>query len=87
MARTLYNGHPILICNEPVSALDRVQGGDVLSLLKSRHETLVLTLHDVYYALEHADRIILLEHGRKVIGAPPSTLTANDLLRQFGGEP
>ena len=87
VARALYNGRPILIGDEPVSALDRVQGADVLSLLKSHHETLVLALHDVHHALEHADRIVVLEHGRKVIDEPSSKLTANDLLRHFGGEP
>ena len=35
VARALYNGRPILIGDEPVSALDRVQGSDVLSLLKA----------------------------------------------------
>ena len=87
VARALYNGRPILIGDEPVSALDRVQGADVLSLLKSRHETLVLALHDVHHALEHTDRIVVLEHGRKVIDEPSSKLTANDLLQHFGGEP
>ncbi|HJZ44363.1 MAG TPA: ATP-binding cassette domain-containing protein [Hyphomicrobiaceae bacterium] len=87
VARALYNGRPILIGDEPVSALDRVQGADVLSLLESRHETLVLALHDVHHALEHADRIVVLEHGRKVIDEPSGKLAANDLLRHFGGEP
>ena len=87
VARALYNGRPILIGDEPVSALDRVQGADVLSLLKSRHRTLVLALHDVHHALEHADRIVVLEDGRKVIDEPSSKLTANDLLQHFGGEP
>ena len=49
VARALYNGRPILIGDEPVSALDRVQGADVLSLLRSRHQTLVLALHDVHH--------------------------------------
>jgi phosphonate transport system ATP-binding protein len=87
VARALYNGRPILIGDEPVSALDRVQGSEVLGLLKRRHKTLVLAVHDVHHALEHADRIIILEHGRKIIDAPSSALTANDLLRHFGGEP
>jgi phosphonate transport system ATP-binding protein len=87
VARALYNGRPILIGDEPVSALDRVQGSNVLSLLACRHLTVVLALHDVHHALEHADRIVALEHGRKVIDQPSSQLTANDLLRHFGGEP
>lgn len=87
VARALYNGRPILVGDEPVSALDRVQGSDVLSLIKSRHETLVMALHDVHHALEHADRVIVLEHGRKIIDEPSQALTATDLLRHFGGEP
>ena len=87
VARALYNGRPILIGDEPVSALDRVQGSDVLSLLKNRHQTVVLALHDVHHALQHTDRIVVLEHGRKVIDAPSRELTANDLLLRFGGEP
>ena len=63
-----------------------MQGTDVLSLLKSRHKTLVLALHDVHHALTHTDRIVVLEHGRKVIDEPSSKLTANDLLCHFGGE-
>ena len=87
VARALYNERPILIGDEPVSALDRVQGADVLSLLKRKHQTMVLALHDVHHALEHADRVVVLEHGRKVIDAPSCELTANDLLQHFGGEP
>jgi hypothetical protein len=41
----------------------------------------------VHHALEHADRIVVLEYGRKIIDEPARELTANDLLRHFGGEP
>jgi phosphonate transport system ATP-binding protein len=87
VARALDNGRPILIGDEPVSALDRVQGSDVLALLRSQRETLVLALHDVHHALEHADRIVVLQHGREIIDEPSSILTANNLLRHFRGEP
>lgn len=42
---------------------------------------------DVHHALAHANRIVVLEHGRKVIDESSSKLTANDLLHHFGGEP
>jgi phosphonate transport system ATP-binding protein len=86
VARALYNGRPILVGDEPVSALDRIQGSDVLSLLRRHHATLVLALHDVHHALEHATRVVVLEHGRKVIDQPAGALTVTDLLRHFGGE-
>jgi phosphonate transport system ATP-binding protein len=86
VARALYNGRPILIGDEPVSALDRIQGSEILSLIGRRHETLVLALHDVHLALGHAGRIVVIEQGRKIIDEPSSALTVNDLLRHFGGE-
>jgi phosphonate transport system ATP-binding protein len=85
VARALYNGRPIVVGDEPVSALDRVQGAEVLSLLCRRHETLVLVLHDIPLALSHADRIVVLEHGRKVLDEPAASLTAADLVPYYGG--
>ncbi len=87
VARALYNGRSILVGDEPVSALDSVQGSEILGLLRRRFKTLALALHDVGLALEHADRIVVLEHGRKVIDAPAATLSARDLIGHFGGAP
>jgi phosphonate transport system ATP-binding protein len=85
VARALYNGRPIAIGDEPVSALDRVQGAEVLALLGRRHETLVLVLHDIALALGHADRIVVLEQGRKVLDAPSASLGLADLIPYYGG--
>ena len=87
VARALYNGRPILLGDEPVSALDRVQGAEILQLLRRRHETLILVMHDIPLALEHSDRIVVLERGRKVIDQASASLTAQDLLAVFGGQP
>lgn len=87
IARALFNGRPVVLGDEPVSALDRVQGGEVLRLLAQKTETMVLVLHDIYLALEHTDRIVLLAHGRKVLDAASRDLTAADLIAHFAGEP
>jgi phosphonate transport system ATP-binding protein len=84
VARALYNGRPILLGDEPVSALDRVQGGDVLALINRCHETVVVAMHDVGLALEHFSRIVVLESSRKIIDARSRDLTAADLLGRFG---
>jgi phosphonate transport system ATP-binding protein len=85
VARALYNGRPIVIGGEPVSALDRVQGDEILSLIGRRHETLVLVMHDIPLALAHADRIVVLERGHKVLDRPAGELTAADLVPYYGG--
>lgn len=79
VARALHDGRPILVGDEPVSALDPVQGGAVLGRLAARHETLVLALHDPGLALAHATRILLLDRGRIVLDAPARSLAAADL--------
>jgi phosphonate transport system ATP-binding protein len=72
--------------DEPVSALDRVQAGEILRLLSARHETKIFALHDTHLALEHADRIVLIDRGRIVIDAPAAQLTHEALLPYFEGE-
>jgi phosphonate transport system ATP-binding protein len=85
VARAFYNGRPVVIGDEPVSALDRVQGAEILGRLCARHETAILAMHDIPLALAHADRIVVIEHGRIVLDAPAGTLTATDLVPYYGG--
>ncbi len=70
VARALYDGRPVLVGDEPVSALDRLQGARVLTEMARGHETLILALHDVALALAHADRIVVLEGGGIALDAP-----------------
>jgi phosphonate transport system ATP-binding protein len=82
VARALYNGRPILVGDEPVSALDRQQGARVLAEMAASHETLILALHDVALALAQTDRIVVLEAGRIVLDAPAQALDP-ERLRPF----
>lgn len=84
VARALHNGRPVVIGDEPVSALDRLQGAEVLRRLAARHETMVLAMHDIGLALAHARRILVLDEGRIVLDAPSETLTLGDLLPFYG---
>ncbi len=85
VARALYNGRPILIGDEPVSALDRVQGAAVLARLCERHETAVFALHDIPLALSQMDRVIVLDGGRIVLDAPARDLSPTDPVPWYGG--
>jgi len=84
VARALYNGRPIIIGDEPVSALDRLQGADILGKLCVRHGTVILAMHDIPLALAHADRVVVIEQGRIVLDAPSRTVAAADLVPFYG---
>ena len=84
VARALYNGRPVLIGDEPVSALDPIQGLQVLHCMAAHHPTPILALHDVRLALAFADRILVLDAGRLALDAPASTLRPEDLTPFYG---
>jgi len=84
VARALYNGRPVLIGDEPVSALDPVQGLQVLQCMAAHHPTPILALHDVPLALGFAHRILVLDAGRLVLDAPADRLRPADLTPFYG---
>jgi len=84
VARALYNGRPVVIGDEPVSALDRVQGMAVLRRMADRHETIIVAMHDIPMALEFASRVIVLDGGRVVLDTPPGNRTATEMAAFFG---
>lgn len=84
VARALYNGRPVVLGDEPVSALDRLQAAEVLRRLAARHETMVLAMHDIGLALAHAQRILVLDQGRIVLDSPSAALSVADLLPFYG---
>ena len=83
VARALYNGRSIVLGDEPVSALDRVQAADVLAALCRRHQTGIFALHDVRLALEQTDRIVVIEDGRIALDRPSNTLSLADILPYY----
>ncbi|HLL28052.1 MAG TPA: ATP-binding cassette domain-containing protein [Xanthobacteraceae bacterium] len=85
VARAFYSGRPIVIGDEPVSALDRTQGAEILSKLCARHETAILAMHDIPLALAHADRVVVIEAGRIALDAPARELAAADLVPYYAG--
>jgi phosphonate transport system ATP-binding protein len=85
VARALYNGRSVVIGDEPVSALDRVQAADILAKLCAKHETAILALHDISLALANVDRIVVIDEGRIALDASAKTLNAADLVPYYGG--
>src|SRR5262249_54847901 len=71
--------------DEPVSALDRLQGADVLGKLCARNHTVIVAMHDISLALAHADRVVVMDDGRIVLDAPARSVAAADLVPYYGG--
>lgn len=79
LARALYQEKPILLADEPVSAVDEYQAEEIIQCLQSYSHTIILGLHDSYLALNHCDRIIGLKDGKVLVDSPTSQLNISDL--------
>ncbi len=84
LARALYQHKPVFIGDEPVSAVDEVQADQLMQLICSRHETVVVALHDVELALRHCSRIIGLRAGVIELDQPAANCSAATLCRLYG---
>lgn len=91
--RALAGEPPIILMDEPFSALDpisREQLQDELKLLqKNINKTIVFVTHDMDEALKIADEIVVMKKGSIQQIASPSMLVqnpANDFVQSFIGE-
>ena len=88
LARALAQQAPILLLDEPTTALDLGHQQDVLELVEElRAEaslTVVATLHDLTLAARYGDRVALLAGGRIVEqGDPARVLTPGTIAEHF----
>ncbi|GAA2825413.1 ABC transporter ATP-binding protein [Crossiella cryophila] len=83
IARALAQQPRILVLDEPTNHLDLRHQLAVLELLRARAGeglSVLLTLHDLRLAVEHCDRLVVLEEGRVVTAGPPVRVLTADLL-------
>ena len=88
LARALAQQAPVLLLDEPTTALDLGHQQDVLELVEElRREaglTVVATLHDLTLAARYGDRVALLAGGRIVErGDPARVLTPDTIAEHF----
>ena len=86
VGRALYQGGVVVLADEPVSAVDPHQAGDVLELLKAGCETAVVAMHDVDLALRHFDRAVGLREGRVAFDLGSAEVGAARLESLYRGE-
>lgn len=85
LARSLYQQQAIFLGDEPVSAVDEKQAEELLQLIVSAHETVVMALHNTQHALSYCERIIGLQDGAIVLDAPSHTLSLEALSAFYSG--
>ncbi|MFN3889260.1 MAG: phosphonate ABC transporter ATP-binding protein [Beijerinckiaceae bacterium] len=90
IARTLVQRSEILIADEPIASLDPASARRVMDILKeiNTHDgvTVVVSLHQVEYALAYCPRTIALRKGEVVYDGPSSALTPDFLAELYGEE-
>jgi len=77
IARALAMQPKALLFDEPTSALDPELVGEVLDVMKSlarEGKTMVVVTHEIGFAREVADRVVMMDCGEIIEIGPPSTL-------------
>lgn len=80
IARALAMEPEIILFDEPTSALDPELVGEVLNVmadLAHRHITMLVVTHEIGFAVEAADRIVLLDQGQIIEDSDPKTFIRN----------
>ena len=87
IAAALAHNPQYLVADEPVSALDAALRGEIMALLvqlcRERNMAMLLVSHDLAGIEYHADRLLLLEHG-KVVEAGSAKQVATAPITDYG---
>lgn len=90
IARALVQGAKAILADEPVASLDPVSARKVMELLVelNRRDGLgvIVTLHQVDYAIRYCDRVIALQGGKIVYDGPSTGLDQTRLIEIYGPE-
>ncbi len=90
IARALVQGAQAILADEPVASLDPVSARKVMELLVELNQRdglgVIVTLHQVDYALRYCDRVIALKAGQVVYDGPSVDLDTQQLIGIYGPE-
>lgn len=80
IARALFQNAPMLLADEPVSALDGPLAHVVMGFITEAYDTSVVALHDMDLALAYTTRIVGIQDGQIALDAPSNELSPADIL-------
>lgn len=90
IARAIVQGAQAILADEPVASLDPVSARKVMELLVELNRRdgmgVIVTLHQVDYAIRYCDRVIALQGGKIVYDGPATGLDHQRLIDIYGPE-
>jgi phosphonate transport system ATP-binding protein len=90
IARAMVQGAKAILADEPVASLDPVSARKVMELLVELNRRdgfgVIVTLHQVDYAIRYCDRVIALKAGQVVYDGPSTGLDTKQLIDIYGPE-
>ncbi|MGE3690952.1 MAG: ABC transporter ATP-binding protein [Novosphingobium sp.] len=88
MARVLAGQPRWLLADEPLANLDLAHASTLIARLADQARAgsgVVLVLHDLAQAMNHADRVLVLEQGRVAADGPPAEALSQDVIARVWG--
>lgn len=85
LASVLVMEPDIILMDEPTSFLDPGSRRQVINMIKSLPQTLVIASHDLDMALDIADEVILLNDGQLIAKGKPQEILLNQKLLEDNG--
>jgi phosphonate transport system ATP-binding protein len=90
IARALVQHAEVILADEPVASLDPVSARRVMELLRALNRdeaiSVVVSLHQVDYAMRYCPRVVALKAGRVAYDGPSDGLTHDRLVDIYGPE-
>jgi len=90
IARTLVQGAEVIIADEPIASLDPASARRIMDILADLNRrdgiTVLVSLHQVDYALAYCPRTIALKDGGVVYDGPSKALSPSLLRSIYGDE-
>ncbi|MBO9468899.1 ABC transporter ATP-binding protein [Endozoicomonas sp. G2_2] len=88
IAMTVAQQTPLLLLDEPTTALDLGHAIEVFELIRelaAAGKTVVMVLHDLVNACRYADHLIAMRAGEIIAAGAPSEVVTTDLVRELYG--